>query len=167
MAKQPKKAVLDLKDRAITAGYILGGQAGAATLNAFLISNFLSGKSSTVQSASRVAIPAITGLILASTKNKHLQNSSLGFGVQGTLELIRLLVPGFSPSEPQFSDASSYVYTSDGEQVPLYKRNDGRYFVPIAAKPQITSGDGNEDESKMVGESLEVGAQTAEEWIEI
>lgn len=149
MAKSTK-AVGELKDQAITAGYILGGQALGATANAYIVPSLMSNQNATIQQTAKVGIPAIAGLMLAASKNKHMQKLSLGFGVQSTLELIKFLVPGFAPSEG-FADGSSFVYSDvNGRPVALQRGPGGEYLIPgYPGQQALPAGEGA---SKMSGE---------------
>lgn len=129
MAKS-KKAVRDLKEQAITAGYILGGQALGATANAYIVPSLLGSQNATVQQTAKVGIPAVAGLMLAASKNNHLQQMSLGFGVQSTLELIKFLMPGFTPSEG-LMDGSSFIYNNvNASPARLRRGAGGNYVIP-------------------------------------
>lgn len=114
------------KDQARMAGLILLGQASGATVNSLVSRNFLSGQNAIIQQAAKVAGPAIAGLALAASKNKNLYPIGLGMGVQSTLELIRLIMPNFSPQEP-FADPSRFVHNNCyGQQMlPAKKAGEG------------------------------------------
>lgn len=134
MAKS-KKAVRDLKEQAITAGYILGGQALGATANAYIVPSLLGSQNATVQQTAKVGIPAVAGLMLAASKNSHLRQMSLGFGVQSTLELIKFLMPGFTPSEG-FADGSNFIYNNVNSAPVRARRGAGGNFV-IPGYPEL------------------------------
>ncbi|WP_409029491.1 hypothetical protein [Gracilimonas sediminicola] len=119
MAKQSKitteKAVSEFKQQAITAGYILGGQAVAAQVNALAVPMLTGNASATIQQATRAGIPLTAGVLLTLvTKNKHLRGLAMGMGVQGVMEAIKFVMPDWTPQQG-LMDGSGYVY--DG--VPL------------------------------------------------
>jgi hypothetical protein len=160
MAKTDK-AVRELKEQAITAGYILGGQAVGATANAYIVPSLLGNQSATIQQTAKIAIPAIMGLTFAASKNKHLRQLSLGFGVQSTLEAIKWVMPGFAPSEG-FAD-SEFVYTdANGNPVRAHVTPNGQVQIPGWPEGQksLPSGKKKEDESEVVkGEGVELVAE--------
>ncbi|MAO65674.1 MAG: hypothetical protein CL666_11810 [Balneola sp.] len=114
MAKESKitteKAVSEFKQQAITAGYILGGQAVAAQVNALAVPMLTGNASATIQQATRAGIPLTAGVLLTLvTKNKHLRGLAMGMGVQGVMEMIKFVMPDWTPQQG-LMDGSSYVY---------------------------------------------------------
>lgn len=118
MAKlKPTQTVKEFSDQAKNAFYILGGQAAAATGNALVIPKLLENQPTLAKQIARVALPGLAGIILASTKNKHMQQAALGFGVQSTLELIKFVMPDFNPAGSLLDD-SAYVYPQQRAMLP-------------------------------------------------
>lgn len=154
MAKS-KKAVRELKDQAITAGYILGGQAVGATANAYIVPSLLGNQSATIQQTAKIAIPAIMGLTFAASKNKHLQQLSLGFGVQSTLEAIKWIMPGFTPSEG-FADSEFVYQDSNGNPVRAQVTPDGNIIIPGWPGGQKSLPSGKKKEESEIVESGDV-----------
>lgn len=154
MAKS-KKAVRELKDQAITAGYILGGQAVGATANAYIVPSLLGNQSATIQQTAKIAIPAIMGLTFAASKNKHLQQLSLGFGVQSTLEAIKWIMPGFTPSEG-FADSEFVYQDSNGNPVRAQVTPDGNIIIPGWPEGQKSLPSGKKKEESEIVESGDV-----------
>jgi hypothetical protein len=113
MAKQSKitteKAVSEFKQQAITAGYILGGQAVAAQMNVLAVPLLTGNASATIQQATRAGIPLTAGVLLTLvTKNKHLRGLAMGMGVQGVMEAIKFIMPDWTPQQG-LMDGSGYV----------------------------------------------------------
>jgi hypothetical protein len=113
MAKTSKitteKAVSEFKQQAITAGYILGGQAVAAQVNALAVPLLTGNASATIQQATRAGIPLTAGVLLTlMSKNPHIRGLAMGMGVQGVMEVIKFIMPDFSPSQG-LMDGSSYT----------------------------------------------------------
>lgn len=112
MAKQltTEKAVSEFKQQLITAGYIVGGQAIGAQLNGLAVPAILGGSSATVQQAARVGLPLTLGMAFTMfTKNKHLRGLAMGLGVQGVMELIKFVMPDWTPSQG-LMDSSDYLW---------------------------------------------------------
>jgi hypothetical protein len=112
MAKESKitteKAVSEFKQQAITAGYILGGQAVAAQVNVLAVPMLTGNASATIQQATRAGIPLTAGVLLTlMSKNKHVRG--LAMGVQGVIEMIKFVMPDWTPQQG-LMDGSSYVY---------------------------------------------------------
>jgi hypothetical protein len=104
-----KKAVSEFKQQAMTAGYILGGQAVAAQVNALAVPLLTGNASATLQQAVRAGLPLTAGVILTlTTKNAHLRGLAMGMGVQGVMEAIKFIMPDFSPQEG-LMDGSAYA----------------------------------------------------------
>ncbi len=109
-----KKAVGEFKQQATTAAYILGGQAVASQVNALAVPALLSNASAVVQQATRAGLPLTAGVLLTLTsKNAHIRGLAMGMGVQGILELIKFVMPDFSPADG-LMDGSEY--TSGGQR---------------------------------------------------
>lgn len=113
MAKKSKitteKAVSEFKQQAITAGYILGGQAVAAQVNALAVPILTGNSSATIQQATRAGIPLTAGVLLTlMSKNKHIRGLAMGMGVQGVMEIIKFVMPDWTPSQG-LMDGSSYI----------------------------------------------------------
>ncbi|WP_020404465.1 hypothetical protein [Gracilimonas tropica] len=116
MTKESKitteKAVSEFKQQAITAGYILGGQAVAAQMNALAVPMLTGNASATIQQATRAGIPLTAGVLLTlMSKNKHVRGLAMGMGVQGVMEVIKFIMPDWTPQQG-LMDGSSYVYDS-------------------------------------------------------
>jgi hypothetical protein len=83
MAKKSKitteKAVSEFKQQAITAGYILGGQAVAAQVNALAVPILTGNSSATIQQATRAGIPLTAGVLL----NAHEQEQAYPWPCNG------------------------------------------------------------------------------------
>ncbi|MAO66066.1 MAG: hypothetical protein CL666_13810 [Balneola sp.] len=114
MAKENKitteKAVSEFKQQAITAGYILGGQAVAAQVNALAVPMLTGNASATIQQATRAGIPLTAGVLLTlMTKNKHVRGLAMGMGVQGVMEIIKFIMPDWTPQQG-LMNGSNYVY---------------------------------------------------------
>jgi hypothetical protein len=106
-------ALSEFQDQAKTALYILGGQAVAAQGNAIIVPMLLKSQSETTKQIAKAGIPLSIGVLLALTvKNKIIRGLSLGFGTQGVLEAIKLVMPDFAPSEG-FGDPSHFVFTDE------------------------------------------------------
>lgn len=104
-----QKAVSEFKQQAMTAGYILGGQAVAAQVNALAVPLLTGSASATLQQAVRAGLPLTAGVILTlTTKNAHLRGLAMGMGVQGVMEAIKFIMPDFSPQEG-LMDGSAYT----------------------------------------------------------
>jgi hypothetical protein len=111
-----EKAVSEFKQQLVTAGYIVGGQAIGAQLNGLAIPAVLGGASATVQQAARVGLPLTLGMVFTMfTKNKHLRGLAMGLGVQGVMELIKFVMPDWTPSQG-LMEGSQYTWD---EQPPL------------------------------------------------
>jgi len=113
MAKTSKitteKAVSEFKQQAITAGYILGGQAVAAQVNALAVPILTGNSSATVQQATRAGIPLTAGVLLTlMSKNNHIRGLAMGMGVQGVMEVIKFVMPDFAPGQGLMG-GSSYI----------------------------------------------------------
>ena len=113
MAKSNKitteKAVSEFKQQAITAGYIIGGQAVAAQVNALAVPILTGNSSATIQQATRAGIPLIAGVLLTlMSKHKHIRGLAMGMGVQGVMEVIKFIMPDFSPGQG-LMEGSSYI----------------------------------------------------------
>ncbi|HBQ59762.1 MAG TPA: hypothetical protein DD671_09095, partial [Balneolaceae bacterium] len=66
--------------------------------------------SATIQQATRAGIPLTAGVLLTLvTKNKHLRGLAMGMGVQGVMEMIKFVMPDWTPQQG-LMDGSSYVY---------------------------------------------------------
>lgn len=118
MAKKSKittgKAVSEFKQQAVTAGYILGGQAVASQVNAIAVPTLLGNASAVVQQATRAGLPLTAGVLMTlMSKNTHIRGLAMGMGVQGVLELIKFIMPDFSPADG-LMDGSRYLHGSDG-----------------------------------------------------
>ena len=112
MAKKitTEKAVGEFKQQLITAGYIVGGQAFGAQLNALAVPAVLGNASATIQQAARVGLPLTLGMVFTMfTKNKHLRGLAMGLGVQGVMELIKFVMPDWTPSQG-LMEGSEYVW---------------------------------------------------------
>lgn len=112
MAKKitTEKAVSEFKQQLITAGYIVGGQAFGAQLNALAVPTILGGTSATVQQAARVGLPLTLGMVFTMfSKNKHLRGLAVGLGVQGVMELIKFVMPDWTPSQG-LMEGSEYTW---------------------------------------------------------
>jgi len=108
-----EKAVSEFKQQLITAGYIVGGQAFGAQLNGLAIPALLGGTSATVQQAARVGLPLTLGMVFTMfTKNKHLRGLAMGLGVQGVMELIKFVMPDWTPSQG-LMEGSQYTWDED------------------------------------------------------
>jgi len=109
------KAVTEFKQQAITAGYILGGQAVAAQVNALAVPILTGNASPTIQQATRAGIPLTAGVLLTlMSKNKHIRGLAMGMGVQGVMEIIKFVMPDWTPSQG-LMDGS--VYTTGGPRL--------------------------------------------------
>jgi len=118
MAKQTttEKAVGEFKQQLITAGYIVGGQAIGAQLNGLAVPAILGGSSATVQQAARVGLPLTLGMVFTMfTKNPHLRGLAMGLGVQGVMELIKFVMPDWTPSQG-LMEGSEYLW--DDQDLP-------------------------------------------------
>lgn len=118
MAKKSKitteKAVGEFKQQAMTAGYILGGQAVAAQVNALVVPMLTGNASAVVQQATRAGLPLTAGVLMTLTsKNPHIRGLAMGMGVQGVMEIIKFVMPDFDPGEG-LMDGSSYTSGSTG-----------------------------------------------------
>jgi len=103
------KAVSEFKQQAITAGYILGGQAVAAQVNALAVPILTGNSSATIQQATRAGIPLTAGVLLTlMSKNKHIRGLAMGMGVQGVMEVIKFIMPDWTPSQG-LMDGSTYT----------------------------------------------------------
>lgn len=113
MAKdKTTKALGEYKNQAITAAQILGGQAIGAQLNALVVPNVLGTQNATIQQVARAGIPAIAGVLLTlSSKNEHVRGVAMGMGVQSALEVIKFVMPDWSPQNA-LGD-SSFIYTDE------------------------------------------------------
>jgi len=116
MTKESKitteKAVSEFKQQAITAGYILGGQAVAAQVNVLAVPMLTGNASATIQQATRAGIPLTAGVLLTLlSKNKHVRGLAMGIGVQGVMEAIKFIMPDWTPQQG-LMDGSGYVYDS-------------------------------------------------------
>lgn len=130
MVKQltTEKAVSEFKQQLITAGYIVGGQAIGAQLNGLAVPAILGGTSATVQQAARVGLPLTLGMVFTMfTKNKHLRGLAMGLGVQGVMELIKFIMPDWTPSQG-LMEGSEYLWNE--------------MDLPATAPPQIMSAEG-------------------------
>ena len=108
-----EKAVSEFKQQLITAGYIVGGQAIGAQLNGLAIPAVLGGASATVQQAARVGLPLTLGMVFTMfTKNKHLRGLAMGLGVQGVMELIKFVMPDWTPSQG-LMEGSEYLWNEE------------------------------------------------------
>lgn len=104
-----EKAVSEFKQQAITAGYILGGQAVAAQVNALAVPILTGNSSATIQQATRAGIPLTAGVLLTlMSKNNHIRGLAMGMGVQGVMEVIKFVMPDFAPGQG-LMDGSSYI----------------------------------------------------------
>ncbi|MDZ7692037.1 MAG: hypothetical protein U5K69_13055 [Balneolaceae bacterium] len=115
MAKQltTEKAVGEFKQQLITAGYIVGGQAIGAQLNGLAVPAILGGSSATVQQAARVGLPLTLGMVFTMfTKNNHLRGLAMGLGVQGVMELIKFVMPDWTPSQG-LMEGSEYLWEDE------------------------------------------------------
>ncbi len=105
-----EKAVSEFKQQAITAGYILGGQAVAAQMNVLAVPLLTGNASATIQQATRAGIPLTAGVLLTLlSKNKHVRGLAMGMGVQGVMEVIKFITPDWTPQQG-LMDGSGYVY---------------------------------------------------------
>jgi len=127
MAKQltTEKAVSEFKQQLITAGYIVGGQAIGAQLNGLAVPAILGGTSATVQQAARVGLPLTLGMVFTMfSKNSHLRGLAMGLGVQGVMELIKFIMPDWTPSQG-LMEGSEYLWNEEdlpatvAPQIPL------------------------------------------------
>jgi hypothetical protein len=104
-----EKAVSEFKQQAMTAGYILGGQAVAAQVNALAVPILTGNSSATIQQATRAGIPLTAGVLLTlMSKNKHIRGLAMGMGVQGVMEVIKFVMPDFSPGQG-LMEGSGYI----------------------------------------------------------
>lgn len=114
MAKKSKitteKAVSEFKQQAVTAGYILGGQAVAAQVNALAVPILAGGASAVVQQATRAGLPLTAGVLMTlMSKNPHIRGLAMGMGVQGVMEAIKFIMPDFAPGDG-LMDGSAYLH---------------------------------------------------------
>ncbi|MDR8389869.1 hypothetical protein NC796_01885 [Aliifodinibius sp. S!AR15-10] len=133
MAKQitTEKAVSEFKQQLITAGYIVGGQAIGAQLNGLAVPAILGGSSATVQQAARVGLPLTLGMVFTMfTKNKHLRGLAMGLGVQGVMELIKFVMPDWTPSQG-LMEGSEYLW------------DDGTLPAQVTPQPQLPKETGH------------------------
>jgi hypothetical protein len=117
MAKSNKitteKAVSEFKSQAKTAAYILGGQAVASQVNAIAVPSLLGNSSAVVQQATRAGLPLTAGVLLTLTsKNAHIRGLAMGMGVQGVMELIKFVMPDWTPADG-LMDGSGYLYPAE------------------------------------------------------
>jgi hypothetical protein len=145
MAKNKTDQAIDqFSQHAKTAAYILGGQAIAAQANAIAVPMALKNQSATIQQVARAGVPLALGVLLGiGTKNDHLRKLSLGFGTQGVLEGIKLLMPNFDPQQG-FADSSGYVYTDEtGQNRQPYVTADGQLMLPSGERVAMPAAKGS------------------------
>lgn len=145
MAKSTtKKAFGKFTDQAKIAASILAGQAVAAQGNSILVPMLLKNQSATIKQVAKAGIPLTLGVLIAmSTKNSLARSASLGFGTQGVLEAIKLVMPNFNPQEG-LGDSSHFIYTDeDGVQHRAAITANGQVVsdTPVAQLPAATASD--------------------------
>jgi len=133
MANKTDQAFDELKVQLKNAAQILVGQAAAAQANAIIVPKALQTQSATTQQIARAGVPLAIGIIATmSSKNEYVRGLSLGFGTQGVLEGIKLLMPNFNPQDG-LNDSSAYVFTD---------QNGTQHQAKVAANGEVVMPDG-------------------------
>jgi hypothetical protein len=133
MANKTDQAFDELKVQLKNAAQILVGQAAAAQANAIIVPKALQTQSATTQQIARAGVPLAIGIIATmSSKNEYVRGLSLGFGTQGVLEGIKLLMPNFNPQDG-LNDSSAYVFTD---------QNGTQHQGKVAANGEVVMPDG-------------------------
>lgn len=148
-----EKAVAKFKSQAKMAASILGGQAVAAQTNSMVIPKILQNQSPTTKQIAKAGIPLALGVALGLTFQSSITRGvALGFGTQGVLEAIKLVMPDFSPQQGLgFGDPSHYVYTDeDGNQQVVMTPPQQQEQLPAAEQAPQSSFQG-EDELQQSG----------------